>query len=117
MKDLSLGCANSYPVHATYIFKFGTDVLTICDHDFEPAIDIHKPSENGWYGFCLQYHCHEPWNDLEWEIENLEELIGLLDDGIKQVEESFFSNAKCELLLDFLIRAKSSNENVSITRE
>ena len=37
MEDLSLDCANRYPVHGTYTFKFGNESLKICVHDFDSA--------------------------------------------------------------------------------
>ena len=117
MVDLSLGCANKYPVHGTYTFKFGNESLTICEHDFDSAIETQEPSKEGWSGFCLQYHCHEPWIDSEWVISDLEELLKLLSNGIPQVEQDYFSKRNCKVLQDFLIRAKSSDNNVSIIKE
>ncbi|WMS88801.1 hypothetical protein [Pleionea litopenaei] len=117
MNDLSLGCADSYPVHDVYTFSDDIERIRVCDHDFEPAIDVHEPAKDGWHGFCLMYHCNLEWCDTEFKIEDLDELIVLLETGAEKAQPSYFDRENCYSLIVFLKEAKSKNRSVSVLKE
>lgn len=117
MKNLSKGCADSYPLHSVYIFLNTTnnESIAICDHDFEPAIEVHPPGNDGWEGFCLLYQCDEPWVDKEYVVENNDELLHLLSSGISQVLFDYFNKENCSKLIEF-IRDVGPNERLTISK-
>ena len=116
MLDLSKNCADTYPLHGSYIFQSAKNGvgITLCDHDFEDAIMKHEASDQGWKGFLLQFHCYEPWKENAWEIENLEELVRLLEQGIVYELPEHFNASHCLLLVDFLKSASESSLAVTI---
>lgn len=117
--DLSLRCANTYPVHKTYRISDActADVLVICDHDFEPAIDVIEASESGWKGFLLKYHCDMPWFDEPWKIDDISDLVSCLKKGTNLTIDKQFNSNNCALLIEFLENALKKNHDVLLQED
>ena len=119
MQDLSKGCSDTYPLHGLYVFcnVAINSAISICDHDFEPAIEVTEPNADGWQGFTLQYHCFQPWDNSPWLIEDIDELVALLGIGISKANCDSFSAQNCSELLSFLKSAQESAQQVSMHKE
>jgi hypothetical protein len=114
IEDLSVGCADSYPVHNAYIFAESShqDGMVVCDHDFEGAVGAVESESDGWRGFLLVYHCgDEPWKDARWELEDLGEFIQQVELGARSAPK-YCDKAKITKLLDFLRQAHKNGQKI-----
>ena len=117
-KDLSENCADVYPLHGIYIFNNvdRKDTIVVCDHDFNPVIEANQLDKN-YTGFLLEYHCNFPWDDTPWIIEDIEELIQLLETGLKKLNFSHADKNNPNALINFLYDAFYRKQNVSIATD
>lgn len=116
MLDLSEKCANVYPLHGVYIFNTPQkyNAIALCAHDFDSVIETHEAPNQHQQGFWLQFHCYEPWKEKAWELESVEELIELLQQGCVHESIGARNSLTCWKLIEFLKSALANNLQVTI---
>ena len=92
------------------------DVMVICGHDFDTAIEKIEADDSGWNGFLLQYHCEIPWFDKPWCVADIGDLIKCLQNGSLLANEPYFNKNNCDALIKFLNEGLS-NSNAVVMEE